>query len=555
MGQKECVLSDLEVRMEVQTIGRKVSKTVASRIPPPPQQIYEYLNGHIVGHYIMKRALSVAIYNHFCDITFGTQNPSAPGQPKNNQYQLNNHGRHQGEFSARCRNYAREKFERDGNRQRKDSLALSDHESPQEEYLSPIVARVIIEASSHKVHLKRSNALTFDSTGSSRPLDAIADNIAFFLEVPYVRIDCSLLVSKQKAMELEGLKKRPMTKNQRTGWLAKLLRGYTGETVDGIVGKLFKKAEYDIERAQRGIIFLDAMDKIGHGAHDDDEDGEWHRQNIMKELMELIEGKTIHLTRRAIQAPPVESGATGPSVCPLSSTETNVREEKEKFQINSANLFFICFGVEDETERDRRDSTASMDTSATTSNNSSQGISTKSSKICSEKSFQYASSDSYSSSTDSDYSDEDAAGGGGSGLYNFQGLKQTKLAQILLEAKNSPIPQFQNLWGLRDVEVKVTPEALELIADKAHYQNAGSEGVRTILEKLLFTVKFEILGTGVKVVEITEDAVMGKAPPIYHYSTFSGEGLNRKHNLNTITEETSSAMCEFDQTIMESLEL
>lgn len=79
--------------------------------------------------------------------------------------------------------------------------------------------------------------------------------------------------------------------------------------------------------------------------------------------------------------------------------------------------------------------------------------------------------------------------------------------------------------------------------------------MRTILEKLLFTVKFEILGTGVKVVEITEDAVMGKAPPIYHYSTFSGEGVNRKHNLNTIAEETSSAMSEFDQTIMESLEL
>lgn len=90
---------------------------------------------------------------------------------------------------------------------------------------------------------------------------------------------------------------------------------------------------------------------------------------------ELIEGKTIHLTRRALQAPPtttIERATAGPSG-PVSSTEVSVREEKEKFQINSANLFFICFGVEDETERDRRDSTVSMDTSATTSNNSSQG--------------------------------------------------------------------------------------------------------------------------------------------------------------------------------------
>ncbi len=124
---------------------------------------------------------------------------------------------------------------------------------------------------------------------------------------------------------------------------------------------------------------------------------------------------------------------------------------------------------------------------------------------------------------------------------SFQGLKECELAQQLVdESKTSPILHYQSLWGMKDVELKFQPEALEVIANQvmkkirdnglsalfefcailvifqATIQGAGREGVEAILEKLFLTIKFDILGSDVVAVEVTEDAVLGKEPAIYH---------------------------------------
>jgi len=111
-------------------------------------------------------------------------------------------------------------------------------------------------------------------------------------------------------------------------------------------------------------------------------------------------------------------------------------------------------------------------------------------------------------SEESDFDSEDES---------FEGLRENKLVRTLLEDCTT-IPKCQTLWGMRDVDLKINPEAMDVIANQATDQNAGVEGVRNIMEKLLLAVRFELPSVKGKVeaVEITEDFVQGKAPPIYH---------------------------------------
>ena len=87
---------------------------------------------------------------------------------------------------------------------------------------------------------------------------------------------------------------------------------------------------------------------------------------------------------------------------------------------------------------------------------------------------------------------------------------------MLNDPKINPIAYYQSLWGMKDVTLKFTPEALEIISNQATIQNAGHAGIATILEKLFLNIEFDIVGTDIVSVEINEDAVLGKKRPIYH---------------------------------------
>ena len=102
---------------------------------------------------------------------------------------------------------------------------------------------------------------------------------------------------------------------------------------------------------------------------------------------------------------------------------------------------------------------------------------------------------------------------------SFEALHDNNMMHLLREVKNIPINHFQKLLGMNDVELTMTPEAMEVIVAQAQLQNAGGDGIRTILEKLLFEVKYllqteiQMQNKTIKAVEITEDSVLGKAPP------------------------------------------
>lgn len=122
--------------------------------------------------------------------------------------------------------------------------------------------------------------------------------------------------------------------------------------------------------------------------------------------------------------------------------------------------------------------------------------------------------------------------------------------QLLYDSKTSPIAYYQSLWGMKDVQLKFTPEALEIIANQATIQNAGQDGVATILEKLFINIKFDILGCDVYAVDINEDVVLGKKRPIYHLKKTRKKSMHHHFQNNirkmghlcAISEENSGSM-------------
>merc|ERR1739844_562841 len=121
-------------------------------------------------------------------------------------------------------------------------------------------------------------------------------------------------------------------------------------------------------------------------------------------------------------------------------------------------------------------------------------------------------------------------------LVPFHSLNESMLVRILTEPKNALVPQYQMLFGMDKVELNFTPGALKLIAKSAISKKTGARGLRAILEKLLLDAMFEIPGSEIVSVEVTEDAVNGKAPPIYRYA--APEAVP-EDNFST-DEETSS---------------
>lgn len=132
---------------------------------------------------------------------------------------------------------------------------------------------------------------------------------------------------------------------------------------------------------------------------------------------------------------------------------------------------------------------------------------------------------------------------------SYEGLRENKLAQSLLssDSASNPINYYQSLWGMKDVQLKFTPEALEVIANQATIQNAGEDGIDIILEKLFLSLKFDMLGSDIIAIEINEDVVLGKKRPNYIRKP------PPKMKTKTLSRKSSLSACGFLSAIDEEL--
>jgi len=454
-------------------------KQSATRKPPPyPKKIYEYLNSHIIGQEPAKKALAVAVYNHYKRIYHNIpvnkkdQKSAAEMADPGSNRQLPSHrdllhiagmgsalGVGFNPNSPDPRNQAEPPVE---GGQQATSSSYAAHGSD------------ILEATSHHLKLEKSNIMMFGSTGSGKTL--LAQTIAKCLDVPFAICDCTTLT----------------------------MAGYVGEDIESVVGKLLQDANFDVNRAQTGIIFLDEVDKIGAvpGIHQlRDVGGEGVQQGMLK----MVEGTTVNV--------PEKNAAR--------------KTRGETVQVDTTNILFVCSGAFNGLDKivSRRKNEKYLGFGTSTSGNEGRRAAAQAGQqegsMTSEEEDQRE-KDSYLSNVEAqdliEFGMIPEFVGRFPALVPFHSLTEEMLVRILTEPKNALVPQYQMLFGMDKVELKFTKEALLEISKMAISKKTGARGLRAIMEKLLLDVMFEIPGSNVESVEVTKEAVMGMSGPTFYYA-------------------------------------